>query len=147
MTRARQFRLLTIGLLLALVWLPGEARAAQCGSSAAGFEAWKRQFAGEAQARGVSASTIATLMATNYSTATIAADRGQRSFSLLLDQFLAKRGGSAIVVRGRALKRSNAALFTSIQQRFGVPPGPLLAIWGMETGFGSSRGNQNDSRL
>jgi membrane-bound lytic murein transglycosylase B len=37
----------------------------------------------------------------------------------------------------------NAALFTSIQQRFGVPPGPLLAIWGMETGFGSSRGNQN----
>src|SRR6202035_5117127 len=36
-----------------------------------------------------------------------------------------------------------AALFTSIQQRFGVPPGPLLAIWGMETGFGSQRGNQN----
>ena len=74
MNRARQFRLLAIGLLLALVWLPGEARAAQCGSTAAGFEAWKRQFAGEAQARGVSASTIAALMATNYSTATIAAD-------------------------------------------------------------------------
>ena len=82
-------------------------------------------------------------MATNYSTTTIAADRGQRSFSLSLNQFLAKRGGSAIVARGRALKQSNAALFTSIQQRFGVPPGPLLAIWGMETGFGSSRGNQN----
>jgi len=31
----------------------------------------------------------------------------------------------------------------AIQQRFGVPPGPLLAIWGMETGFGRSRGNQN----
>jgi hypothetical protein len=46
MNRARQFRLLTIGLLLAL-WLPGEASAAQCGSTAAGFEAWKRQFAGE----------------------------------------------------------------------------------------------------
>jgi membrane-bound lytic murein transglycosylase B len=135
--------LLTIGLLLALLWLPGEASAAQCGSTAAGFEAWKRQFAGEAQARGVSASTIAALVATNYSTATIAADRGQRSFSLSLDQFLAKRGGSAIVARGRALKQSNAALFASIQQRFGVPPGPLLAIWGMETGFGSSRGNQN----
>jgi hypothetical protein len=45
-----------------------------------------------------------------------------------LDQFLAKRGGSAILARGRALKQSNAALFASIQQRFGVPPGPLLAI-------------------
>jgi hypothetical protein len=40
---------------------------------AAGFETWKKQFAGEAQARVVSASTIAALMATTYSTATIAA--------------------------------------------------------------------------
>ena len=45
--------------------------------------------------------------------------------------------------RGRALKQSNAALFASIQQRYGVPPGPLLAIWGMETAFGSQRGNQH----
>ena len=97
----------------------------------------EEQFADEARARGVSASAIAALMGTSYSTATIAADRGQSSFSLSLDQFLAKRGGSAIVARGRALKQSNAALFASIQQRYGVPPGPLLAIWGMETGFGS----------
>ena len=34
-------------------------------------------------------------------------------------------------------------MFASIQQRYGVPPGPLIAIWGMETGFGSQRGNQN----
>src|ERR1043166_3352146 len=67
----------------------------------------------------------------------------QRSFGLSLDQFLAKRGASTIVARGRALKQSQAALFASIQQRYGVPPGPLIAIWGMETGFGSQRGNQN----
>jgi membrane-bound lytic murein transglycosylase B len=83
------------------------------------------------------------LTGTTYASATIAADRGQRSFGLSLDQFLAKRGASAIVARGRALKQSNAALFASIQQRYGVPPGPLLAIWGMETAFGSQRGNQN----
>jgi membrane-bound lytic murein transglycosylase B len=82
-------------------------------------------------------------MGTNYASATIAADRGQRSFGLSLDQFLAKRGASAIVARGRGLKQSQAALFASIQQRYGVPPGPLIAIWGMETGFGSQRGNQH----
>ena len=114
-----------------------------CGSSAAGYEAWKQQFAGEARAKGVSASTISALMATNYAQATINADRGQRSFSLSLEQFLAKRGGPAIVAKGRSLKQSQGALFASIQQRYGVPPGPLLAIWGMETGFGSQRGNQN----
>jgi membrane-bound lytic murein transglycosylase B len=117
--------------------------AAQCGSGPGGFEAWKHQFASEAQAKGISASAISALMATNYASATIAADRGQRSFSLSLDAFLAKRGAAAIVARGRSLKQSQAAMFASIQQRYGVPPGPLIAIWGMETGFGSQHGNQN----
>ena len=121
----------------------GAADAAQCGSSSAGFEAWKREFSEEARGKGIGASAIAALMQTNYASATIAADRGQRSFGLSLDQFLAKRGASTIVARGRALKQSQAALFASIQQRYGVPPGPLIAIWGMETGFGSQRGNQN----
>ena len=65
------------------------------------FEAWKQAFAGEARAKGISASTIAALMATNYAQATIDADRGQRSFQLSLDQFLAKRGATTIVARGR----------------------------------------------
>jgi membrane-bound lytic murein transglycosylase B len=132
---------LVLPLLLAY---PGsQADAAQCGSSAAGFDAWKQQFAGEARAKGIGASTIQALMATNYAQATINADRGQRSFNLSLDQFLAKRGATTIVAKGRQLKNSQAALFSSIQQRYGVPPGPLLAIWGMETGFGAVRGNQN----
>ncbi|MGH1591411.1 lytic murein transglycosylase [Methylobacterium phyllosphaerae] len=120
----------------------GQAQAAQCGNTAGGFEAWKRQFADEARGR-ASAASLAALQTTTYSTATISADRGQHSFKLSLDQFLAKRGGPTIVSRGRALKRQNAALFESIEQRYGVPPGPLLAIWGMETGFGAVRGNVN----
>ena len=143
MTKGGQFKTVIIATLVAFVWMASNASAAQCGSTAAGFEAWKKQFADEARARGVSASTVAALMATNYSAATISADRGQKSFHLSLDQFLAKRGGSTIVARGRALKQSHAALFASIEQRYGVPPGPLLAIWGMETGFGNFSGNQN----
>jgi membrane-bound lytic murein transglycosylase B len=119
------------------------ARAASCGNGPGGFEAWKQQFAEQARAKGVGSAGIAALMGTNYASATIAADRGQRSFSLSLDAFLAKRGASAIVSRGRAMKQSHAALFASIQSRYGVPPGPLIAIWGMETGFGSQHGNQN----
>jgi membrane-bound lytic murein transglycosylase B len=137
------FRIVTVAVLASLPGMSNTAGAAQCGSTATGFEAWKQQFADEARARGVSAATVAALTATTYSTATIAADRGQRSFRLSLDQFLAKRGSSTIVARGRALKQSNAALFASIKQRFGVPPGPLLAIWGMETAFGRQRGNQS----
>ena len=143
MTRTKSILTVTLLTLAVFACVSSPAHAAQCGSSAAGYESWKQQFAGEARAKGVSASTISALMATNYAQATINADRGQRSFSLSLDQFLAKRGGAAIVAKGRSLKQSQGALFASIQQRFGVPPGPLLAIWGMETGFGSQRGNQN----
>src|SRR6267143_1253238 len=143
MIKGRELATAAFTALAMLACLGAKADAAQCGSTGAGFEAWKGQFAEEAGAKGVGASSVAALMQTNYATATIAADRGQRSFGLSLDQFLAKRGASTIVARGRALKQSQAALFASIQQRYGVPPGPLLAIWGMETGFGSQRGNQN----
>jgi membrane-bound lytic murein transglycosylase B len=132
-----------LGAMALQVCLGPNADAAQCGSGPAGFEGWKRQFGEEARAKGIGAAGVGALMQANYASATIAADRGQRSFSLSLDQFLAKRGASTIVSRGRSLKQSHAALFASIQQRYGVPPGPLIAIWGMETGFGSQRGNQH----
>jgi len=54
-----------------------------------------------------------------------------------------RRGGAAIISKGKSLKKQNAALFASIEQKYGVPAGPLLAIWGMETGFGAMMGNQN----
>src|SRR5918993_1985694 len=139
----RVLTMLAGAVLVPLLGMGNTADAAQCGSTAAGFEPWKRQFTDEARAQGVSSSALAALMNADYATATIAADRGQRSFRLSLEQFLAKRGGPTIVARGRALKQSQAALFTSLEQRYGVPPGPLLAIWGMETAFGRQRGNQN----
>jgi membrane-bound lytic murein transglycosylase B len=130
MTRGRQLAAAAFAALAGLASLGTKADAAQCGSSAAGFESWKGQFAEEARAKGIGASAVSALMGANYASATIAADRGQRSFGRSLDQFLAKRGASSIVARGRGLKQSQAALFSSIEQRYGVPPGPLLAIWG-----------------
>ncbi|MBD8905770.1 lytic murein transglycosylase [Methylorubrum zatmanii] len=134
--------LVASGVMGLVAGMAGAAQAAQCGNTSAGFEAWKDEFIAEAKGR-ASPAALAALANTSYSTATISADRGQKSFKLSLDQFLAKRGGNVIVSRGRALKQQNAALFASIEQRYGVPPGPLLAIWGMETGFGAVKGNVN----
>jgi membrane-bound lytic murein transglycosylase B len=143
MTKANQLAKATFAILAMLACVNGSVHAAPCGSGPGGFEAWKSQFAEQARAKGIGAAGVSALMGTNYAGATIAADRGQRSFGLSLEAFLAKRGASSIVARGRTMKQSQGALFASIQQRYGVPPGPLLAIWGMETGFGSQRGNQN----
>ena len=123
--------------------LPAPALAAQCGNGATGYEGWKQAFAAEARQKGIGAAGISALMGSTYATRTIAADRGMKSFKLSLDQFMVKRGAATIVAQGRRLKQTHAALLASIEQRYGVPPGPLLAIWGMETAFGKLRGNEN----
>lgn len=123
---------------------PVAAEAAQCGNTAAGFPAWVVQFKQEAAAQGVSQQVLDRAFAeVHYNQPTIRADRGQKSFKLSFDEFMKKRGGQTVISRGRGMKQANAALFANIERKYGVPAGPLIAIWGMETGFGSYMGNEH----
>jgi lytic murein transglycosylase len=131
-----------VGLAVVMM-LPAAAQAAKCGNTASGFEKWKTTFAAEAKAKGVKPKALAALAATTYSTGTIKADRGQKNFKLSLDAFMRKRGAAGIIAQAKSLKKSNGPLLAALEKRYGVPPGPLLAIWGMETGFGGYLGNQN----
>jgi len=133
-----------LAVMIAAAAVPAVAEAAKCGNDAGGFPAWVEAFKGEAAARGISRSTLDKAFAdVGYARTTIRADRGQKSFKLSLDQFMQKRGGQAIIRRGKGLKQQNAALFSRIESRYGVPAGPLLAIWGMETGFGGFLGKEH----
>ena len=135
--------LAALGAAIAIAMTASLAQAAQCGDTAQGFEAWKQDFAAEAKSSGIKPKAIAALMGTRYSVGTIRVDRAHKGFNLSLSAFMAKRGAAGIAAKGKSLKKANAALFASIQKQHGVPPGPLIAIWGMETGFGNFTGNQN----
>lgn len=140
--KGKMFAAATVVALLALG--TGAQAAASCGKSSAGFDAWKQDFAAQAKSEGVGPKGLAALAGATYATKTISVDRGiHKAFSGSVDEFMKRRGASAIISRGRALKKSNAAMFDKIEQNYGVSPGVLLAIWGMETGFGSAMGNQN----
>jgi lytic murein transglycosylase len=133
-----------LGLIAAvLLGMAGTAEAAKCGNTGAGFESWKKAFAAEAEANGVGRKGLSALAGTSYATATIKADRNQKSFKLTLDQFMEKRGAATIIAQGKKQKAKNAKLFASIEKKYGVAAGPLIAIWGMETAFGAYMGNQN----
>jgi len=119
------------------------AEAARCGKNSGGFERWKKDFAKEAKSNGIGRKGLSALGRTQYSTTTIRADRGQRSFKLSLQQFMKKRGASAITRAGKRLKGKHSGLLKSIERRYGVPAGPIMAIWGMETGFGGYLGKTN----
>ncbi len=143
MTGAKRW-VLAVAAVAAFVLGSAGAQAAQCGRSAAGFDEWKGEFAQEARAQGVGSRGLKALAGARYATATISADRAiHKAFSGSVESFMQRRGASAIIAKGRSLKKSNAALFADIERRYGVPAGPLLAIWGMETGFGGYMGNQN----
>jgi len=53
------------------------------------------------------------------------------------------RGAPTIVAQGKKKRAQNAAFFNGLEQRYGVPAGVLLAIHGMETGFGNFMGDSN----
>jgi lytic murein transglycosylase len=126
-----------------LVAAPGAAAAAPCGDTASGYEAWKDAIAAEARAAGVGRAGIAALMGSSYSKATIAADRNQKSFKYSLEKFMAVRGADAIVAQGRKRKAKNADFYAALEAQYGVPAGVLIAIHGMETGFGNFMGDTN----
>ena len=134
----------SLALATAIAAGGSQAWAASCSKTAAGFDDWKTEIRSEAISAGVSERTADKVLASvSYSKATIRADRGQKSFKLSLNEFLKKRGAQTIVSRGKKMKAQNAKLFAMIEQRYGVPAGPLIAIWGMETGFGSFMGREH----
>lgn len=100
-------------------------------------------MAKEAKAAGVGAAGIKALMGTSYSKATIAADRNQKSFKYSLTKFMDVRGGAAIASQGRKKLAKNRAFYDGLEAQYGVPAGVLLAIHGMETGFGGFMGDTN----
>ena len=121
----------------------GAAVAAQCGNTAGGFDQWKNAFAQEARAAGVGQQGLNALANARYANGTIAADRNQKSFKYTLDKFMQVRGAETIVAQGRKRKAQNPGFYQSLEQRYGVPAGVLIAIHGMETGFGGFMGDSS----
>lgn len=132
-----------ISVISVVMILATPAHAAACGTTATGFQDWKNSFATTAKRAGVGKKGLQALAGAKYASQTIKADRNQKSFRYTLDKFLQIRGADTIVAQGRKRKAKDAAYFTSLEQKYGVPAGILLAIHGMETGFGHFMGDSN----
>ncbi len=117
--------------------------AAPCSNTGGDYESWKSVMAQEAAAAGVGERGISALMGSSYATKTISADRNQKSFKYTLQKFLQVRGADAIVSQGRKRKTQSADFYNGLEARFGVPAGVIIAVHGMETGFGNFMGDSN----
>lgn len=122
--------------LLALI--PAAASAQNCGNSGAGFDSWLSQYRAKAGSQGISARTLSSALdGVTYDSTVIRRDRGQRSFKQSFEEFYARRAGPGLIKRGQSLMRTHAGTLSRVEQRFGVPPSVLVAIWGLETNYGA----------
>ncbi len=120
----------------------GYARAADCGTSAEGFSGWLNGFRQVATADGLSAEVVdAALTGVAYDASVKSHDHGVAAFGHNFAGFAASHVTPGMVARGRAMLRTYAGALTRIEERFGVPAAPLVAIWGLETSFGADNGS------
>jgi lytic murein transglycosylase len=93
----------------------------------------------EAAASGISRSVIdSALSGVSPDQSVLAFDRRQRgTFRMSFEHYASTRVTPGRIQRGRQLMQRHAALLSRIQRQFGVPAQVLVAIWGLETDFGS----------
>ena len=125
-----------LAALLFSLLLSSPAFAAQCGGD---FNAFIAAMSREAAAAGVSRAVIDQAFAgVTQDQAVLSFDRRQRgTFRKTFEEYAATRVTGGRIKTGKALMARHAALLSRIEQRFGVPPHVIVAIWGLETDFGS----------
>jgi lytic murein transglycosylase len=128
-------RLLPLALSL-LAAFAAPAGAAQCGGS---FDAFIAAFSREAQAAGISRDVIDRgLSGLSQDQAVLAFDRRQRgTFRKSFEDYVATRVSAGRITRGKQMLQRHAGLLSRIERQYGVSPAVLVAIWGLETDFGS----------
>jgi lytic murein transglycosylase len=127
---------LRFALLFAPLLFATPSFAARCGGD---FNAFVASMSAEAAAAGISQGVISqALGGVTEDMAVLNFDRRQRgTFRKTFEQYVATRVGPGRIRNGRAMLQRQASLLSRIERQFGVPPQILVAIWGLETDFGS----------
>lgn len=131
---------LALSLIVALPL--GAQTAADAPRSTVGLQDWITAFRPKALASGISAQVYDTAMAgVAYAPKVVERDRNQSEFTKTIWDYLETAVSDARIKNGQAaLERERKAL-TAIEARYGVPKEILTAIWGLESAYGTFRGN------
>ena len=113
----------------------GPAHAARCGGD---FNAFIAAMSQEAAAAGISQAVISqALGGVTQDPKVLAFDRRQRgTFNKTFEQYVSTRVGPGRINMGRQMLQRHGSLLSRIEQKFGVPPEIVVAIWGLESDFG-----------
>jgi lytic murein transglycosylase len=133
-----------LALAVVSIAFAASARAADCGDSAEGFQAWLDNFKQVAVKDGVSPEVVDSALATaTFDPSVLSHDRGQRAWqgNGNFAAFAAEHVTPGRIKRGKTMLLAYAEPLERIEQHYGVPGPVLVAIWGLETDFGAGLGS------
>jgi lytic murein transglycosylase len=108
----------------------------------AGYDAWVAAFKTRAGRAGISSTTLSNAFrGTGYLPGVVKRDRNQTEFSRTLEDYLAIAASDERIAKGRAAFARHRATLAAVEQRYGVAPEIVTAIWGLESFYGERRGN------
>lgn len=118
------------------------AAAADAPLSEAGFRAWVAAFSTRAAAEGISADTLTRAFdGVALNRRVIERDRNQSEFSRTLWDYLDSAASPARISNGRTALAEWRQTLAGIERDFGVEAEIVAAIWGLESAYGSFRGD------
>jgi membrane-bound lytic murein transglycosylase B len=111
------------------------------GRADAGFQAWVQGVRREALAQGIDAATLdRAFRGIEPIPRVLELDRAQPEFKLTWQEYLDRVVSDERVSRGRELLRANAALLERIGNAHGIPAALIVALWGIESHYGTRMG-------
>ncbi len=106
------------------------------------FQDWISAFRNRALDAGITAETLdAALNGVTYLPDVVERDRSQNEFTKTIWDYLDTAVSDARIELGQKSLRENAALLDEIEARYGVDRNVVVAIWGLESSYGSYRGD------
>ncbi|PZU84364.1 MAG: lytic murein transglycosylase [Chelatococcus sp.] len=123
------------------------AKARQTAPVDADFAGFLQRLWPQAQARGISRATFdLAFRGVSPDPSIVALTKKQSEFTAPIWGYLNSAVGGTRIPRGRDAAEANAGVLAQIEARYGVPKEIVLGVWGMETNYGSFKGDKDTIR-
>lgn len=106
------------------------------------FEEFLAGVRAEALKRGISEATLdRALSGLQPEAVVVARDRAQPELVQSLDEYVERRLSARTIANAREMAARHAKLLRQVDEKYGVPPPLMIAIWGLESNFGTFTGS------
>lgn len=108
------------------------------------FQVWTNEFKQQALQAGITQQTLdLAFQGVRYDPNVIKRDRNQAEFTKTIWDYLDSAASDLRISNGKAALREHQSKLDAIEAEYGVDKDVLVAIWGLESAYGSFRGSNN----